>query len=111
MFLRWKKRKFVAKDGAEDVWLAAQIVVSRRINGKPRQKVIKALGRIRQSHLTQVLSRWYFWGRIIRNLSRVDIGNELYNKFERQILETVQKPTYKEADLALEENHRRRDIN
>jgi hypothetical protein len=103
MFLRWKKQKIEPKDGAADMWLSAQIVESHRFNGKPRQKVIKVLGRIRESHLSQTWPRHFFWGDVEQNLSKMTLDEELCKKFRDRLSIFVKKPSYKEIDRAGEE--------
>lgn len=115
MYLRWKKQKFIARDGAEDIWLSAQIVESHRIDGKPRQKVVMALGRIKESLLKETLPRRDFWWRVDRNLLKEVIGGELCEKFREQISVAVPKPSYREIDIACdkatEEIRKRRGLN
>lgn len=112
MFLRWKKRKFTAKDGAEDVWLSAQIVESHRIDGKPRQKVIRVLGEIRESHLPLILERYGFWVRLERNLQ--DHPMELPEKVKEKLMVTVKEPTmdevWEEEDRIAQNRHYKRSM-
>ena len=53
MYLRWKRRKC----GDGDLLLSAVLVKSLRINGKPRQRVVKHLGSIRQCVVDLQLER------------------------------------------------------
>src|SRR5579864_9453945 len=95
MFVRWKKRM----GRAGDITLVAQLVENKRIEGKPRQKVLAYLYHIKQSELASVTTRYYFWYNVARELKQDYVLTRLTSEQRRAIIEALQKTvplTYEE---------------
>jgi hypothetical protein len=71
MFLRWKKSKL-----GDDTTMTAVLVESYRIDGKPRQRVVKYLATIPKSKIS-VGGWWYgFWGKVILRLNELELSSD-----------------------------------
>jgi hypothetical protein len=72
MYVRWKKRISHAKKSwiREDhgATLSAELVESVRIDGKPRQKVIAFIHSIRDTEVSSLTSRYYFWYEVTKKM-------------------------------------------
>ena len=100
MFLRWKK---YATKPPRSRWatnygeysLAAVLVESRRVNGKPRQKVIKHLASIREYGLADEMVGWHtgFWRDVEESLRDLDLSEADRAKIEAALVRRVPKPT------------------
>jgi hypothetical protein len=64
-----------------------------RINGKPRQKVIRYLGHIRESHLMKPASRMIFWSDVKRKLKDLPLATETLDKVISKLSRDVAQPT------------------
>ena len=87
MYVRWKKRR----GQAGDITLVAQLVENKRVEGKPRQKVLAYLYHIKQSELASITSRYYFWYNIARELKQDYVLTRLTVEQRRAIIEALQK--------------------
>lgn len=99
MFVRWKKRMSTIHWQKDTHYtLSAYIVESKRIDGKPRQKVIAFLGSIKsvalQPHLAFI--RVSFYRRIKEKFDELGIKEQDIQKFTRELAEKVPFPTAEE---------------
>jgi len=109
MFIRWNRRKRT-KTGwrrKEGDYLTAVLVESVRVNGSPRQKIIKCLGSIGEDALGKVYRRDNFWETVERNLSTLELTEEMKDKIIVSLKKTVPKPSDKEVKKDREESVRR----
>ena len=95
MFVRWKKRKLKShwhpRQG--NVVLSAQLVECKRVDGKPRQNVIKYLGSI-WGHVCDAEGRQSsFWRTADRALDELALDAGARRKIEGRLLETVPRPS------------------
>lgn len=82
MFVRWKRKKLAKRRAADfplDYLKYAQLVQTNWETGKPRQKVVKYLGSIRESHLFSAIHQKRFWQSVQDNLNQLQLD---YNEKE-----------------------------
>lgn len=84
--------------GKEGDYIYAVLVETHRVDGKPRQKVIKYLGGIGEDALSHVYLRKFFWDTVEKNLSGLELTTEEKNKIVTSLEKTVPKPT--DADIS-----------
>ena len=92
MFGRWKKRK-LKKHYRPGYVRYAQLVECRRVDGKPRQKVIKHLGAIRDYEREVQGHQFGFWDTADRALDELGLDAEARQEIERVLLAEVPKPS------------------
>jgi hypothetical protein len=126
MYVRWKKRalrkqvhtgKYQRKVSAKgnryiaairksqptgDYALSAQLVESRRIDGKPRQHVIKYLGTIDSHRIQDVGPRMFFWRHVGTALKALALPPEQQRPIELALHERVPFPTKEEIEAERE---------
>jgi hypothetical protein len=105
MFLRWKKRRpplarsFWARRNEDRnesrTLLTAVLVEAVRIDGRPRQKIVKYLGSIQEWRIEQ---RAYqplhgFWQTVLSRLDTLTLSKKERREIERQVADVVPKPT------------------
>jgi len=96
MFVRWRERKSVDKQPDHQLWKAgkvtysAELVESYRLSGKPRQKVLAFLGSIKQSELSSVTNRYYFWHQLVTKRMKEYPLRTLPPEQHRAIFEALQ---------------------
>ena len=100
MYVRWNRRKrtktgWRAKKGD---YISAVLVESIRVNGKPRQKIIKFLGSIGEDSLNRVFHRRDFWNTSEKNLSALDLSDETMDKIITRLKEVVPRPSEEEIE-------------
>lgn len=102
---RWKvvggQRRVVAVRRSEptgDYALSAQLVESRRVDGKPRQKVIKYLGTINESKITYVGHRIGFWRTASAAFKALNLPPEQQHAIELALHDRVPFPTKDEIE-------------
>ncbi len=74
MFVRWKRRPLRRRhpwSPPDEHALYAVLVVARRVDGRPRQRVVRYLGAIKEGQLRYPLSVDHFWQTVDRNLAEV----------------------------------------
>jgi hypothetical protein len=92
MFVRWKSRQLTrTESGAPERSLYAVLVECRRIDGQPRQKVIKYLAHINEEHIGNPRECREFWERTRQSLDSVDFEPGVRRKLEAKIAEVVPK--------------------
>ena len=103
MFVRWK-HKMITKNAhwyqttrKGEKTHQAYLVESKRIDGKPRLKVIAYLGSIRDSEIEAIMHRFYFRrnARAIINHHCMDEGQR--QRAEEKLAELVEEPDEQEA--------------
>ena len=97
MFVRWQRRRLKryrhGYEAGEEV-LSAVVVESRRMDGKPRQKMIRYLGTVRESDITRPrpMSLDRFWTRVDVALDELGIRGAARLVMETTIAATVPRP-------------------
>jgi hypothetical protein len=105
MFVRWKRNKLVSRRRGRvaptgGVFLAAVLVRSDRVAGKPRQKVVAYLAGIQVRHVRFVLRRHRFWQAVDRRLESAGLTAGQRAKAEAAVAAEVPRPTPKEVATA-----------
>ncbi len=113
MYVRWKRRPVKGRRrGETDHALDATLVVAERVNGKPRQRFVSHLGRIREAELDKPWARVRFWRDLeTRNGYRSSVASpdrrrlDLVDAAVRERIEValaarVPKPTPEEVEAA-----------
>jgi len=95
MFVRWKKRKLTRAwhKHRGDIVLCAQLVECRRVDGKPRQKVIKYLGSIHDYGRDTSGHQLGFWDTADRALGELTLDAAARREVEAALLAKVPRPT------------------
>jgi integrase/recombinase XerD len=104
LFARWKKRRLKrpeANGDAAGVVRYAVLVRSIRVKGKPRQKVVRYLGSIRESKINKAGYRIAFWMRVERMLKKQKVENSIYQKILRTLSNEVPLPSKEEVSRLL----------
>jgi hypothetical protein len=105
MYIRWKRkeRKAIYSFKGKDTLLYAVAVESKRVNGKPRQKIVKYLGSI--SELAQAEGNYYrmasFWNKVekaLAELAKEDKYKDQVDKLREQVKKNVPVPTAKDME-------------
>ena len=97
MFVRWQRRRLKRYrqgcDAGEEV-LSAVVVESRRVDGKPRQKMIRYLGTVRESDITRPrpMSLDRFWTRVDGALDELGIHGAARLVMESTVKARVPRP-------------------
>jgi hypothetical protein len=109
MYVRWKKRalKKIKPYDAHPYQLAAYLVESRRIGGRPRQRTIAYLGSIRESNISLpfCLYRRDFWKAADERIAALNLADVDRVLIEDALLHVVPRPTQEditagEAEIA-----------
>jgi hypothetical protein len=110
MYVRWKRRVrahqpkrvgYLMRDPAPPhVTRAAQLVVSRRVNGQPRQRVVAHLATIDEATMVSFETRRAFWDAIrdrLEQLRRAGVIDETQqDEIDATLARTVPPPTQEE---------------
>jgi hypothetical protein len=94
MYVRWKVRK-LSKRGARGPAPRAFYAVlaeCKRIDGQPRQKVIKYLGHIHENDIPEAESCATFWNQALDKLEELDLPKETMAKIETKMGNVVPRP-------------------
>ena len=113
MFVKWQKRRETAAYWQKEVGdlLMASLVESRRVNGKPRHKLLTYLGSIREKRAQggpeKAVYQDNFWRDVARRLGRSGLlGNRISPdaraKIEEALAKRVRRPTQAEIDQSLD---------
>jgi hypothetical protein len=125
MYVRWKRRamrkqvyvgrKWAVVKGQRkivhikesrptgDYALSAQLVESHRVDGKPRQKVIKYLGTINESRIDQVNHRIGFWRTASTAFKALGLPPDQLHTIEQALHARVPFPTQEDVQKAHDE--------
>jgi hypothetical protein len=118
MFVRWKKHKRSERCYyrwcnyyASEHTLYAVLVKCERVNGKPRQKIVRTLGNIGDRCLDDVLPQARFWRDVREKLRDVcdkssDIPWQSFESIMDKIRAVVPEPSEAEYEAARERNRR-----
>lgn len=104
MFARWKKRRLKRPESNGDaagVVHYALLVRSIRVKGKPRQKIVRYLGSIRESKINRAGYRVTFWMRVERMLKKQKIKDSIYQTILITLSKVVPLPTKDEVEKLL----------
>lgn len=105
MYVRWKRRRMTGPylpDGSQYA-ISAVLVESRRVNGKPRQKVIKHLGCIRESGIIHVGHRIGFWQTAAAAFKALNLPPEQQHAIEQALQKRVPFPSQQDRQREREE--------
>ena len=126
MFVKWQRRRSTStwelakgrdtgwQEAAGDLFMAS-LVESRRVNGKPRHKLITYLGSIREKHAQggpeEALHQDNFWRGVARRLGRSGLlGNRITPddraKIEKALAKRVRRPKGGEVERVLAEKRK-----
>lgn len=81
-----------------DYILSAQLVECHRVDGKPRQKVIKYLGTISERGIEHIGHRVHFWRHVGAALKTLDLAPEQQHIIEQALHARVPFPAKEEVD-------------
>ncbi len=101
MYVRWKVRKLSrrGKLGPARRAFYAVLVECRRIDGVPRQKVVKYLAHINEQDLGASDMRELFWEQANDGLSTVEMDLDERAKIEEKLEEVVPRPARSSAPV------------
>ena len=105
MFVRWKRRPLRRRRGwspPDEHALYAVVVENYRVDGHPKQRVVRYLGAIKEGQLIYPLSTDRFWRDVDARLAELDLDAELRAAIEMKLAATVPRP-----DPAVVEQQRR----
>jgi hypothetical protein len=93
MFFRWKKQKLKRMSRGRPAFnVAAEIVQSVRVDGRPRQKVVKWLSNYESKCLDDLAEQRSFWERADKNLDAMNLEPARRMEFEAKMLAVVPRP-------------------
>jgi len=113
MFVRWTIKKSrvstvysghraaqkTAMNARRGDLLIAQLVESKRVDGKPRQKVIAYLGSIRLHDVKMARHRLAFWRHALAAVRKADFTSEQKHQVGQALQTRVAKPTAEEIAI------------
>ncbi len=113
MYVKWQtKRRSKAWHSRGDL-LTATLVECRRIEGRPRQKVISYLGSVRLDFVEQhMIHHLYFWDSVSDRLDRIGdrIDTASRQRIEKKLSHRVAKPTAAQRAKLLDNLWRSRSL-
>jgi len=94
MFIRWERRLLARPTpiAPENYSLYAQVVESRRINGKPRQKILKYIGSIKEDCVTNAKDQKNFWEQANKQLDDLKLEPEQRQRLVESLRKKVAYP-------------------
>jgi hypothetical protein len=104
VFVRWKRRILRRRRDwfpPGEQALSAALVETRRVDGKPRQRIVRYLATIKGGQLVYPPSTDRFWQDVDRTLADMDLDDEQRQTIGARIATTVPRP-----DPAVVEPHR-----
>jgi hypothetical protein len=114
VFVRWKRRKKAAtkpgrrprrrSDAGDSLYCV--LIESRRIEGKPRQKVVCYLGSVDEKHLDKTWLRVDFWDVIKPKLDRLALTRKQRQRIEDSIQRIVPRVS-EEQEIQFKQERRR----
>lgn len=105
MFVRWKRRQLCRKPrwAKPEYVRYAVLVESARVDGKPKQKIIRYLAHIKEKYLTATAHQEWFWIRVDAHFSELGLEPTVQTNLEDSLLRVVVRPTTTElAQLAVD---------
>jgi hypothetical protein len=106
MYVKWKRyergfrRYHPPRSRLPETLLVAVLVVSKRVNGKPRQRQLAYLGSIREERLGEARNRGWFWQSVDQATARLDLMPTRRKRLEAALALRVPRPAAKEVDTA-----------
>jgi hypothetical protein len=94
MFVRWKRRRLQRRNEwspPDERVLYAVLVESARVDGKPRQRLVRYLAAIREGDLERPLTVERFWRDVDRALDTLALDDQR-SSIEGRIAATVPRP-------------------
>ena len=92
MYVRWQRRGRVRR--AKSPLLTAVLVESRRVDGKPRQRVVAYLGGIREAHVDErERAHRTFWRGVDDRLDALGLDAEARARVEASVESRVRRVT------------------
>jgi hypothetical protein len=98
MFIRWKHRR-LRRD--PDTLRYAELVRSVRVDGRPRQQIVRYLGSIHERYCTAPAHRQAFWHWVECRLRSLALDPAVRQALERQLAQCVPRPTGEEQQEVL----------
>ena len=94
MFIRWKARTLrkPGSSGLETRSLYAVLVESRRVEGRPRQKVVKYLAHLNEDQKHDDEHRRLFWERVDEKLATLSLAPRERTEIEEKLSEVIARP-------------------
>lgn len=94
MFVRWRRRKYKRSLSGAGVEHGryAEVVKAVRVNGKPRQKVVRYLASIDESRMADAWSRRYFWRDVEKAVSGLQIDERSGAAIAKRLRDVVPFP-------------------
>ena len=106
MYVKWQtKRRSKAWHSRGDL-LTATLVECRRVDGKPRQKVVSYLGSVRLDFVDEhLIHHLHFWDSVHDRLDRVGerIDTATRRRIEMKLARRVAKPTARQRARLLDD--------
>lgn len=94
MYVRWKKRMRSRRHRPTgEHMLTAMLVVSKRIDGKPRQHILAYLGTISERHTTAYYHQLDFWTSAVPHINSLNLDAETVARLRANLERTVPFPT------------------
>ena len=106
MYLRWQYR--VRPRNKQQPSLVAVLLESRRVNGRPRQRLVAYLGSIRRDDIGTLSGRSRFWAGADARLA--GFTSEDRGRFVRALEDLVPRPTAEEWTTLREKSARARAL-
>ncbi len=104
MFVRWKRRESTyarewSRTSADErgATLYAVLVESVRVGGKPRQKFICQLAKVREKKLDHQPTPFHFWKKATGKLNTLSLDESERKKIEQQLAAKIRRPSDAES--------------
>ncbi len=95
MFVRWKRRPLRRRrpwSPPDEHALYAVLVEAYRADGRPRQRVVRYLGAIKEGQLRYPLSVDHFWRDVDRHLAELALDDDRRAGIAARVAATVPRP-------------------
>ncbi len=106
MFVRWKRRESSYKHRGwifrnialeRGATISAVLVESVRVDGKPRQRFICHLAKVREKQLDEKFTPFHFWRNATNKLASLPLDDSEKKKIEDQLSAKIPRPSDAEA--------------
>lgn len=99
MYVRWKRKPRSRRRRLTGEYsLAAVLVESHRVDGRPRQRIIKHLGSINERGIQHYYVKLDFWQSVDARLTALALDANLRAQLEEQIVQRVPRPGAREQE-------------
>jgi hypothetical protein len=95
VFVRWKRRPLRRRRESsppDEHALSAVLVESHRVDGRPRQRVVRYLATIKEGQIADPLSTDRFWRDVDKGLAELELDDDQRRAFETRLEATVPRP-------------------